>query len=142
MSDMDTPTYDMYKDNDKRVYSQVPDIDDVSPDTYDCYVGTEVELSLGDVMTGKVKTQKREHDGSLKGMEHQNSILDTCTYEVEFPDRQVAEYSVNFIAENMYTQCNAEGNQYFLLDKITNWRRDNNTAVTCNDIYVYSHNNN
>jgi hypothetical protein len=56
MSDMDTPTYDMYEDNDKGASSQVPDIDDVSPDTYDHYVGTEVELSIGDkVMSGKVK---------------------------------------------------------------------------------------
>jgi hypothetical protein len=45
MSDMDTPTYDMYKDNDERANSQVLDIDDVSPDTYDHFVGTEVELS-------------------------------------------------------------------------------------------------
>jgi hypothetical protein len=45
MSYMDTPTYDMYKDNDERANSQVLDIDDVSPDTYDHYVGTEVELS-------------------------------------------------------------------------------------------------
>jgi hypothetical protein len=73
---MDTPTYDMYEDDDEGAYSQVPDIDDVSPDTYNCYVGTEVELSIRDkVMSGKIK---------------------------------VAEYSVNVIAENMYTQCNAE----------------------------------
>jgi hypothetical protein len=53
---MDTPTYDMYEDDDEGAYSQVPDIDDVSPDTYNCYVGTEVELSIRDkVMSGKVK---------------------------------------------------------------------------------------
>jgi hypothetical protein len=61
-------------------------------------------------------------------------------YEVEFLDGQVAEYSVNIIAENMYTQCNAEGNQYLLLNEVIDWRRDNNTAVACNDMYVYSHN--
>jgi hypothetical protein len=56
MLNMDTPTYNMYKDDDKETYSQVLDIDDVSPDTYDCYVGNEVELSIGDkVMSGKVK---------------------------------------------------------------------------------------
>jgi hypothetical protein len=44
-------------------------------------------------------------------------------YEVEFPDGQVAEYSVNIIAENMYThQCDAEGNQYLLLNKIIDWK--------------------
>jgi hypothetical protein len=54
MLDMDTPTYDMYED--KGVYSQVLDIDDVSPDTYDCCVGAKVELSIGEkVMSGKVK---------------------------------------------------------------------------------------
>ncbi len=56
MLDMDTPIYDMYEDNDKGTYSQVLDIHDVSPDTYDCYVGAEVELLIGDmVMSGKVK---------------------------------------------------------------------------------------
>jgi hypothetical protein len=60
MLDVDTPTYNMYKDDDKEAYSQVLDIDDVSPDTYDCYVGNEVELLIGDkVMSGKVKRQKR-----------------------------------------------------------------------------------
>jgi hypothetical protein len=60
MSDMDTPTYDMYKDDDEGAYSQVLDIDDVSPDTYDCYVGAEVELPIGDkVVSGKVSKDKR-----------------------------------------------------------------------------------
>ena len=145
MSDMDTPTYDMYEDNDKGAYSQVPDIDDVSPDTYNCYVGTEVELSIGDkVMSGKVKRRKREHDGSLKGTEHPNPILDTHTYEVEFPDRQVAEYSANVIAENMYTQCDAEGNQYLLLDEIIDWKRTIvplSQGMTCMSILITTINN-
>jgi hypothetical protein len=33
MLDMGTPTYDMYKDDDEGAYSQIPDIDDVYPDT-------------------------------------------------------------------------------------------------------------
>jgi hypothetical protein len=46
-------------------------------------------------------------------------------YEVKFPDRQMAHYSANVIAENMYSQCDAEGNQYlFLLDEIIDWHRD------------------
>jgi hypothetical protein len=50
-------------------------------------------------------------------------------YEVKFLDGQVAEYSVNVIAKNMYTQCNAEGNQYLLPDKIVNWQRDDTKAI-------------
>ncbi len=87
MLDMDTPTYNMYEDNDKGAYSQVVDIDGVSHNTYNCYVGAEVELLIGDkVMSGKVRRQKREHGDSLKGMEHPNAILNTQMYEVEFPD--------------------------------------------------------
>jgi hypothetical protein len=143
MLDMDTPTYVMYEDEDKGVYSQVPDFVEVSHNTYDCYVGAELELSIGDkVMSGKVKQRKRELDCCRKGTEHPNPILDTRTYEVEFLDGQIPEYSVNVIAENMYTQCNTEGNQYLLLNESTDWRKDDSTAVTCDDMYVYSHNNN
>jgi hypothetical protein len=46
----------VYEDNDKGAYSKYQTFDDVSPDTYDCHVGAEVELSIGDkVMFGKVK---------------------------------------------------------------------------------------
>jgi hypothetical protein len=72
-------------------------------------------------------------------MEHPNPILSSHTYEVEFPDGQVAEYSVNIIAQNMYTQCNAERNKHLLPDKIIDWRKNNSTTVTCDDMYVYSH---
>ena len=49
---------------------------------------------------------------------------------------------MNVIAENMYTQCDAEGNQYLLLNEIIDWRKDDSTTVTRDDMYVYSHNNN
>ena len=51
-------------------------------------------------------------------MAHSNLILDMRTYEVEFPDGQTTEYSANIIAENMYAQCDTEGNQYLLLKEI------------------------
>jgi hypothetical protein len=73
---------------------------------------------------------------------HPNPILDTHTYEVEFPDGQVTEYSVNIIAENMYTQCDTEGNQYLLLDEIIDWQKDESKAVKPEDKFVHSHNGN
>jgi hypothetical protein len=76
MSDLDTPTYDMYEDDDEGAYSQVPEFDDVSPDTYNCYVSSEVELSIGDkVMSGKVKRQKR---GNLMALSRGQNILIQC----------------------------------------------------------------
>ena len=135
LRDIEMPSFDLYEDEDEGPQSHIPDIDEAHPDTYDRYVGAKVELSIGDsVMSGKVKCRKREHDGTVKGRANPNPILDTRTYEVEFPDGQVAEYSANIIAQNMYSQCDTEGNQYLLLKEIVDWRKDN-TAIECPDMY-------
>jgi hypothetical protein len=75
-------------------------------------------------------------------MANQHPILDTQMYKVEFPDGQIVEYSANVIAENMYSQCDAEGNQYLLLGKIINWHRDDSQAIKIVGKYVYSVNGN
>ena len=94
----------------------MPDIDDADPDTYDQYVGAEVLLQKGDqVQSGRVVGRKRKRDGSLFGSSNVNPILDTRTYEVEFPDGEVAEFSANMIAESMYAQCDVQGNQFLLM---------------------------
>jgi hypothetical protein len=36
-------------------------------------------------------------------------MLDTRTYEIEFPDHHSDEYTANVIAEHMYAQCDIEG---------------------------------
>ena len=64
-----------------------------------------------------------------------NPILDTRTYEVEFPDGQTAKYSANIIAENMYAQCNTEGNQYLLLKEIVDWKKSSSATAPA-DMYV------
>jgi ribosomal protein L31E len=136
LADIETPSFEPYADDNEGEHTHVPDIDNADPDTYDYYIGAEVELSIGDkVMAGKVTRRKRELDGSLKGTAHSNPILDTRTYVVEFPDGQAAEYSANIIAENMYAQCDTEGNQYLLLKEIVDWKRDD-TATPKADMYV------
>jgi hypothetical protein len=42
-------------------------------------------------------------------------MLDTRTYEIEFPDGHSDEYTDDVIAENMYAQCDIEGRQYNLM---------------------------
>ena len=134
--DLEMPSFEPYADDHDGEHSQVPDINDVDPDTCDVYVGTEVGLSIGDkVMAGKVKRRKCELDGTLKGIAHLNPILDTRTYEIEFPDGQIAEYSANIIAENMYAHCDTEGNQYLLLKEIVDWKKDD-SATSPADMYV------
>ena len=62
-------------------------------------------------------------------------ILDTRLYEVEFTDGRTAEFSANAITEHMYTQCDPDGNQYLLLDAITDHQTDSNAVLNV-DRYI------
>ena len=83
----------------------------------------------------KVKRRKRELDGTWKGKANVNSILDTRTYEIEFPDGRSDEYTANVIAENMYAQCDEQGNQFNLMDSIIDHKTDEH-AVRLDDMYI------
>ena len=55
-ADIEMPTFEPYADDHDGEHPSVPDIDHVDLDTYDQYIGAEVELLIGDrVMAGKVK---------------------------------------------------------------------------------------
>jgi hypothetical protein len=73
--------------------SKIPDIDDIKKehdvDTYDQYVGIGVRVPIGnEIISGKVLRHKRELDGTVRGRANANPMLDTRTYEIEFPDRR------------------------------------------------------
>ena len=134
--DVETPIYEPYEDDVSQPSFQVSDADDATPDTYDPYVGAEVLLPHDqDFATGRVIERKRNADGSEKGRAHTNPILDTRSYQVRFPDGQEAEYAANVIAENMYSQCDIDGNQFLLLDGIIDHRSDT-TAIKDADRYI------
>ena len=40
-----------------------------------------------------------------------------------------AELAANVIAQSMYAQCNAKGNQYVMFDSITDFRRSTTTLT-------------
>ena len=132
-----TPTFENYFDDDDGEMPPAPDADDeVDTDTHDRYVGAEVNLPIGNkMMSGKVRGRKRMADGSLVGKSNTNPILDTRTYEVEFPDGQTAELAANVIAQNMYAMCDIEGNQYLLLEGIVDHRKDE-SALGRVDMYI------
>jgi hypothetical protein len=99
-------------------------------------VGASVQLSIGDkVQTGKVTGQKRGLDGVARWKASANPILDTRTYNVEFPDGRSEEYTANFIANNMYAQCDEEGNQFLMLQAFFGHKTDGH-AVERADIYI------
>jgi hypothetical protein len=51
-------------------------------------------------------------------------MLDTRTYEIEFPGGRSDEYTYNVIAENIYSQCDIEGRQYKLMEGIVDHNTD------------------
>ena len=75
----------------------------------------------------------------VKKKRNQNPILDTRTYEVEFPDGDVSEYAANVIAENMWSQCDLDGNQHLLMEAIVDHKTDGH-AVKFADKYVIKNN--
>jgi hypothetical protein len=137
LEDLQTPTFEHYADTDDGDVAPIPDADDeIDVDTYDQYIGAEILLPVGnEMLSAKVRRRKRTVDGKLTGKANSNPILDTRTYEVEYVDGQTAELAANVIAQNMYAMCDAEGNQYLLLDGIIGHRKDE-SAVARADMYV------
>ena len=53
------------------------------------------------IACGKVIARKRDADGNPVGKGVTNPVKDSHTYEVQFPDGEVAELAVNTIAKSM-----------------------------------------
>jgi hypothetical protein len=51
-------------------------------------------------------------------------MLDSRTYEIEFPDGHSDEYSANAITDNIYAQCDTKGNQFNIMDCIIDHKKD------------------
>ena len=101
-----------------------------TPEAGDYYIGASLELPRGSkLQQGRVTKRARDNDGNIIGRAHNNPILDTRRYIVEFDDGEEAELAANVIAENMYAQCDPEGNQHVLFDSIVDFRRST-TALT------------
>ena len=91
----------------------------VTPEELDNYVGAQVNLPReGNMMSGTVRRRMRSPDGQVVGQANDNPILDTRSYMVEFPDGYESAYAANLIAQNMYTQCDINGNQFLIFKAI------------------------
>ena len=78
----------------------------------------------------------RDKDGLPIGTAHDNPILDTRVYEVEFPDGHTkASLSANAIAENLFAQVDDEGNRHVLFDEVVT-HRTNGKEVRMQDAFV------
>jgi hypothetical protein len=83
----ETPAYEPYTDEQVPA-SKMPDIDEIDDvATYDQYVGARARVPIGgEIWSGKVVRRNRELVGTVKGRANATSVLDTRTYEIEFPD--------------------------------------------------------
>lgn len=85
----------------------------------DRMIHSEVLLPQGKrIKSAKVLRRTVDDAGELVGTYHENPMLNTCTYDVMFPDGEVKQYAANIIAENLYAQVDPEGHIHQLLDGI------------------------
>jgi len=132
-----TPTDDEYGD---MLLDERPDD---SEDMFDKYIGAELVMDVGsgNERMGRVVKRTKGIDGSVIGRSHTNPLFDTREYVIEFTDGTEQNYMANIIAENMYAQVDSEGNQFQLLQEISDHRKDG-SAVPMGDGFVRSKNGN
>jgi hypothetical protein len=119
------------------------EVDDITPEALDEYLTAELLLpQVGEVVKARVIKQLRDGDGIPVGKRNTNPILDTRQYEVEFPDGSLDTFAANTIAENLYSQVDAEGHPFQLFTAITNHRTDNRALSANNAMYTDKQGNN
>jgi hypothetical protein len=119
------------------------DADDIDDDLLDKYLNAELifDVGTGNERKGRVVKRAKGTSGEPIGRAHSNPLFDTREYVVEFTDGSSENYFANVIAECMYAQVDSEGNQYQLLNEITDHQSDN-SAIQIADGFVTSRNGN
>ena len=91
-----------------------------------------MELALprygGETTFARVTKRLKDANGLPIGTSHENPILDTRVYEVEYVDGHKASMEANAIAiaMNLFAQVDAEGNNHALFNEISDHRTDSN----------------
>ena len=125
-------TMEPYEDDDE-IPRVIPDADN---DVYDNYVQAELQLPNGERMDrARVIRRHRNAGGNLIGNRNDNPILDTRVYDVEFNDGSIKQYAANIIAENRFSQVDADGYHVMLMDEIID-HRSNGHAITKDNKYI------
>ena len=93
----------------------------LAPPINDGFLNMEVGLPRGDddaLMHAIVKKRKLDDNGLQIGTYHNNPLLDTRAYEVEYSDGTIKILTANIIAENLLAQVDEEGHRQLLLDEV------------------------
>jgi hypothetical protein len=135
------PTDEEYGDMKFETKPEMDDDDDIA--YFDNYIGAELTLQHGNTPT-RARVKKRARDevtGNLIGKRNNNPYLSTAVYDVEFPDGEIESYAANLVAENLYFQCDDEGNMFLVLQEISNHRSGDDVTQIDNG-FVFSNNGN
>ena len=76
------------------------------------------------ILRAHVITRKRYHEGNRIGHANHNPILDLCQYDVQvqFDGDGASELTATISTDNIYGQCDPDGNQYAILDSLLYFR--------------------
>ena len=130
-----TPQYDPYEDvtQNKQSFPQLTEELEPMPEVGDYYIGAEIMSPRGDQMArSHVVGRTWDANINVMGRSHTNPILDMKMYQVEFTWSKVTELTANVIAESMYAQCNSDRYEYWLLDVLVDYQKDNK-AISLSD---------
>ena len=124
-----TPQYDLYEDKtqNQQIFPQLAEELEPMSEIGDHYIGAEKLLPWGDhIAKSHVVAWSHDANKNVMGRAHTNAILDTSMYQVELAGGKFTELTTN-IAESMYAQCDADGNEYFILKSLVDYHKVNET---------------
>ena len=107
--------------NDKSIIHE----EEPTPDSYDTCINMKIGLPRGEkcaLQTANVKKRLHDDNDEPIGSAHNNSLLDTQQYEIEFVDGHKEIIAANIIAEYIIAQIDEEGHLQRIIDKITDHR--------------------
>ena len=127
-----------------RIYDNPEVYDDdkeFTPDSFDPHIGMELLMDRGGNYpeTAKVVKRLRDEEGNPIGREHENPIIDSRMYEIEYSDGYRVPVAANVIVENLFHQVNDEGLKLMVLDEIIGHRTDGSEIID-EDAFITSKN--
>jgi hypothetical protein len=133
--DRDVPNFDLqldldddpdYQEEFNRVLeNKAIEDDDYTPDAHDQYLDMEITLP-----------RAKDIDGTPIGKAHDNPVLDTRQYEVEWHDGKREIIFANTIAENLYSQVDQEGNRHVIFNDIIAHRSTDEAVKDEDSFYI------
>jgi hypothetical protein len=103
----------------------------------DPIINSEVHLPQGEEMkAARVTGRSTDEKGEINGKYNANPILNTLTYDVEFPNGEIKEDGANIIAENMLSQIDHNGHFSTKLDSILAYKRTDKDISKADKYYV------